>query len=293
MFRHRSVRWHRAAVLPVLIATLGLCACGRVAVLAADPWWSAVTGRSAAFARGVALAALRRGYVTTFVAVSVKEDARARLLEALPRLRAGAAVLGPPLSFAAGDIASRFPSVTFVLVDGPGIEDGIPNTVQLSFDRRAAFQAAGALAAAAGPAAVLSAAGRSDAETAAFVDGVLSVPGAPAPLLRALSDPPDQNELRAAVADLRTAGISVFLYRPTSSGAQFLEVLAATGGCAVVEDWAASRPRPQQVLVSIEDDLAAGIGACLARGAPPLVVAPARLVRGNAGEAADGRAGGP
>jgi len=291
--RHRFAHRRRSVAAPLLLlATLGLCSCARVVVLAADPWWSAVTGGSPALAREVTAAALRRGYLPTFVVVPVREDPRERLAEPLARLRPAAAVLGPPLSSDAGALASRFPDVTFVLVGGRGIEDGIANTVQISFDRIGAFREAGTIAAASGATAVLSAGGRSDAETAAFVERVLATPGAPAPVVRALSATPNRDELRTAVAALRAAGLSVFLYRPPSAGAQFLEALAEAGGCAVVEDWAASRPRPGQVLVSIEDDLPATVAAGLARGAPPLVSVPARLRRGSAGAAADGKAGG-
>jgi hypothetical protein len=271
-----------ASAILLAAAALALASCGRLVVLAADPWWSAVSDGSQAMSRQVAFAVLRRGYLPSFVAVAVKEDAGERLLAALSRRRHAVAVLGPPLSFDAGAIAARFPDVTFVLVGGSGADDGIANTVQLVFDRTDAFRAAGALAAAAGPVAVLSAGGRPERETAAFTDGVISVTGAPAPAPRELSDPPGLDELKAAVAGLRDSGAAVFLYRPNGSGAAFLDVLAAAGGSAVVEGWAASRPRPLQVLASIEEDLPAGIAACLARGAAPVVTVPAILVRGEA-----------
>jgi hypothetical protein len=102
---------------------------------------------------------------------------------------------------------------------------------------------------------------------------------------------PDPQTLAPIVSKLREAGIAVFLYRPTGSGAAFLDVLAATGGSAVVEDWDASRPRPQQVLASIEEDLPAGIGACLARDAAPVVEGPAHVVRGAAAAGPDADTG--
>jgi hypothetical protein len=290
--RQCPVRPKRAvSSLLILAGILALASCGRLVVLAADPWWSAVSAGSPTLARQVALAALRRGYLPTFVAVPAREDARERLLTALSRGRGrpAAVVLGPPLSFAAGEYANRFPDVTFVLVGGPGGDDGMVNTVQLAFDRTAAFGAAGSLAAAAGPVAVLSADGRSERETAAFVKGVLAVPGAVAPVTRGVGDLPDIVQLKSVVAELRDTGVAVFLYRPTGSGTVFLDVLAAAGGYAVVEDWAASRPRPQQVLASIEDDLPAGIGACLARGAPPVVTVPAILERGDAAAGTEGK----
>jgi hypothetical protein len=283
ILRQRAVRLMRTvASLLVLTGVLALASCGRLVVLAADPWWSAVSAGSPVLARQVAFAALRRGYLPSFVAVPVREDAGERLLAALSRGRPAAAVLGPPLSFAAREYAARFPNVTFVLVGGPGADDGIDNTVQLAFDRTAAFREAGALAAAAGPVAVLSADGRSERETDAFAEGVAGVAGAPEPVVRLLPQTPDMEALKAVVSALRDAGITVFLYRPTGSGARFLDVLAAAGGSAVVEDWAASRPRPLQVLASIEEDLPAGIGACLAKRAPPVVEGPVRVVRGGA-----------
>jgi hypothetical protein len=281
--RQRSIRIERAVpALLALAGTLALASCGRLVVLAADPWWSAVTGGSPALTRQVAYAALRRGYLPSFVAVAVREDAGERLLGALSRGGVSAAVIGPPLSSAARDYAARFPSVTFVLVGGPSADDGIDNTVQLAFDRTAAFREAGALAAASGPVAVLSAEGRSERETEAFIDGVRGVAAAPETTVQVLPRVPDPLVLAPVVSGLREAGIAVFLYRPATSGAVFLDVLAATGGSAVVEDWAASRPRPRQVLASIEEDLPAGIGACLARDAAPVVVGSAYVVKGAA-----------
>jgi hypothetical protein len=288
IFRQRAARLMRTvSSLLVLAGVFALASCSRLVVLAADPWWSAVSAGSPVLARQVALAALRRGYLPSFVAVPVREDAGERLLAALSRGRPAAAVLGPPLSFAAREYATRFPKVTFVLVGGPGADDGIDNTVQLTFDRTAAFREAGALAAAAGPVAVLSADGRSERETDAFTEGVSGVAGAPAPVVRPLPQTPDVGSLQSVVAELREAGIAVFLYRPTGSGAGFLDVLAAAGGSAVVEDWAASRPRSQQVLASIEEDLPAGIGACLVRDAPPVVEGPVDVVLGGAAAETD------
>jgi hypothetical protein len=264
-----------------------------VVVLAGDPWWAAVCGGSPKLARQVALSALQRGYLPAFVAVPAREDVRERLLAALSRRGVAAAVLGPPISYAAGEYAGRFPRVTFILVGAAAADDGIANTVQLVFDRDAAFREAGSLAASVGPAAVLAAEGRPEGETAAFIKGYALASGAPSPVTRTLGDPPDPGALKSAVAELRGTGVSVFLYRPTRSGSAFLDELSAAGGCAVVEDWAAFRPRPQQVLASIEDDLPAGIRACLARGAPAVVTVPAVLVRGSAasGDAAGTTAG--
>jgi hypothetical protein len=267
----------------VLAGSLAPVSCGRLLVLAADPWWTAASGGSPSLARRLDVAALRAGYLPAFVEVPVREDARERLLEALSRRRVAAAVIGPPLSSSADEYAARFPGTTFVLVGGTGADDGIPNTVQLVFDRAAAFQEAGALAAAAGVTAVLAAEGRPAAETEAFFRGVASVESAPVPASREVGSAPDLPALKSAVGELRAAGIGVFLYRPTGSGSAFLEVLAAAGGIAVVEDWAASRPRPSQVLASVEDDLPAGIARCLKRGAPPVVSAQAVVVRGGAG----------
>jgi hypothetical protein len=265
-----------------LAGALALVSCSRLVVLAADPWWSAVSAGSPELTREVALAALRRGCLPSFVTAAVREDPRERLLAVLSRGRTAAVVLGPPLSFAAREYAERFPHATFVLVGGTGADDGIANTVQLVFDRSPAFREAGSLAATVGPVAVLSNAARPEDETAAFVEGVLAVPGARAPVTRSLPDKPDTEALKAAVAELRNAGVAVFLYRPTTAGAAFLDVLAAAGGSAIVEDWAASRPRPQQVLASNEEDLPAGIGACLAKGAPAIVTGTVRVVRGDA-----------
>ncbi len=139
-------------VLLVLAGILALASCGRLVVLAADPWWSAVSAGApvAGPAGGVGCAAAR---VPAVVRRGAGPGGRAGTAArgALPATASTAAVIGPPLSFAARDYAARFPNVTFVLVGGPGADDGIDNTVQLVFDRTAAFREAGALAAAAGP----------------------------------------------------------------------------------------------------------------------------------------------
>jgi hypothetical protein len=268
----------------VLAATaISLASCGRLVVLADDPWWGAVAAGSTAPARQVAKAVLAKGYWPTFLAVAEREDASERLEAVLGAGRIAVVVIGPPLSTDAAALAARHPGVTFILLGGLPGDDGFANTVQLAFDRTTAFREAGRLAAAAGPTAVLSTQGRPDAETAAFVAGVGDVEGAPRPLERVLPDRPDTAVLETAVSVLRAQGVSVFLYRPTGSRAAFLDVLAAAGGSGVVEDWAVSRPRPGQVLASIEDDIAGGIAACLSRGAPAIVSGSVRVVRGEAG----------
>ncbi len=271
------------AAIALAAAAMVLASCGRLVVLADDPWWGAVTAGSNQSARQVARAVLSKGYWPTFLAVGEREDASQRLETALVDGRIAVAVVGPPLASDAIALAARHPGVTFVLLGGPPGDDGVANTVQLEFDRTAAFREAGRLAAAAGPTAVLASPGRPDAETAAFVAGVGDVDGAPRPLERTLTDRPDTGALETAVSGLRAQGVSVFLYRPTGSRAAFLDVLAAAGGSAVVEDWAVSRPRPGQVLVSIEDDIPGGIAACLARGAPAVVSGPVRVLSGEAG----------
>jgi hypothetical protein len=273
----------RAAVgVALAAAAMALASCGRLVVVADGPWWGAVTAGSAVPSRQVTCAALRRGYWATFLAVGEREDAAERLEASLSARRFAAAVLGPPLSSGAGALAMRHPGVTFILIGGPPGEDGVANTVQLVYDRTAAFREVGRLAAGVGPTGVLSAPGRPDAETAAFVAGVGDVVGAPPPLERALTDRPDTAVLETVVSGLRAQGVTVFLYRPTGSRAAFLDVLAAAGGSAVMEDWTTSKHRPGQVLAAIEEDLPSGIAACLARGAPALVAGPVRVVRGEA-----------
>jgi hypothetical protein len=280
---HHGRRARAVAGLALAAAAMALAGCGRLVVVADEPWWGAVTAGSTATSRELTWTALRNGCWPTFLAVGEREDASERLEAALSAGRIAAAVLGPPLSSSAGALATRHPGVTFILLGGPPGDDGIANTVQLVFERTGAFREAGRLAAAVGPTAVLSGPGRPDAETAAFVAGAGDVEDAPLPLVRVLPERADTAVLETVVSGLRAQGVAVFLYRPTGSRAAFLDVLAAAGGSAVVEDWEASKPRPGQVLASIEDDLAAGIAACLARGLPPVVSGPVRVVRGEAG----------
>jgi hypothetical protein len=286
MLSHRlplPVRAMRAASAAIVLAVVAaLASCGRLVVLADSPWWGAVTAGSRKLAMRVVWESLRHGYLPSFLEVAAAEDARERLQGTLTRGRTAVAVLGPPVSLDAREFAVRYPLTTFVLIGAPPADDGIANTIQLVFDRTDAFREAGSLAASAGAVAVLLAEGRRERESAAFTEGVLAVPGAAVPVTRFVGSPPDLEALKTIVAELRGAGTAVFLYRLTASGAAFLDVLAAAGGVAVVEDWEAARPRPQQVLASIEEDLPEGISACLARDASSIVKGRVLVVRGGA-----------
>ena len=99
--------------------------------------------------------------------------------------------------------------------------------------------------------------------------------------------------------ELHRDGVRVFLLKAYAANPDALEAVAALGAAAVVEDWLASRARPEAVLLSIETDLHETLERALAAaadltaapgpasGTPDpgrgvLIEGPVRLVRGGA-----------
>jgi hypothetical protein len=281
----------RAILLAVAACCLGGCWRGRLLVCAEPPFWASL-GEPLPVRISVAWQSLRHGWWPDFLLVGPQENPRDRLSAALAARRYGAAVVGPMLSFEAAGFAQGFPHTRFILVDGTAAGAAAQGSVLLSFDRTSAFQAAGeavrsSLAAAAphGLVGVLVPVGAAstDAEAQAFLRGA-SGEGAAAPVVREIDLPVDAAKVKAAVSEMRGRGVEVFLPRLGSLTVACLESLRESGGSAVLDDWAASGAFAQQVFLSIEEDVPAGIGLCLGRTAGPgsVVQGPVRIVSGNA-----------
>ena len=109
-----------------------------------------------------------------------------------------------------------------------------------------------------------------DEETGAFSSGVAEALDGGQPALRTPSSPLDRGAVKAAIEQMRQAGVEIILLGTGSFDPWCLEVMAGAGGSAVVADWAASRAFPKQVFLSVEEDIPHGIGRALAaRAAGP------------------------
>jgi hypothetical protein len=281
----------RAIILAAALCVLAGCWRGRLVVCAEAPFWASL-GEPAPVRASIAWQSLRRGWWPDFLLVGPAEDPRDRLSAVLAGGRHGAAVVGPMLSFEAAGFAQGFPRTRFILVDGahPGAAGG--NSVLLVFDRTAAFKAAGETARLSlaeseprGLVGVLVPAGTtgSDVDVQAFLSGA-GGEGASAAVVREIELPVDAAKVKAAVAEMRGRGVEIMLARLGGFTVAFLEGLRDAGGSAVVDDWAASGMLAEQVFLSVEEDVQAGIGLCLGRGVTPgaVVQGPVRLVCGEA-----------
>jgi len=103
------------------------------------------------------------------------------------------------------------------------------------------------------------------------------------PVSRALTAPVDKTRIKAAVDDLRRAGVEVFLLGLGENDPLGLEALRDAGGKAVLADWQVSGAFPSQVLMSVEEDVPGGITRALdaLRAGASLVQGPVRLVSGK------------
>ncbi len=204
-------------------------------------------------------------------------------------------------------LSAEFPQAVFIRFSaGVGREGapGPPGGIRISFDRREAFRKAGQAAAwllsppakaggfgPGGGAAVLvhNPTDEALAEIEAFREG-FSQGGDPARLaVREIGRPEDLEANRAAVEELARGGTRLFLLKAYGANSSCLETIERLEAAAIVEDWQASRVRPQAVLLSIEPDYRQAIDAALAAGkavspasAPTRVQADVRLVRGGA-----------
>ena len=277
-------------VLPWLVVLSG-CVHGRALFLFEQPFLSSLGDETRVRAALIAGAA-SRGYLPRMAVAPAEGKPVDWLLRESGSLGRGAVVVGPLLSYEWRSFLSRLPASRFILIGSIGIADLPPNALVLSFDRAPEFRSAGRSAAqsafaAAGRTGMLvsAASDLSDAETAAFIAGVGEVPGAEAPVLQTLPAAPEKAGIQRAIEQMRKEGVEVFLLGLASQDPWGLEVLKATGGRAVVAGWRGSRVYPEQVLLSVEAEVPAGVRIALAAAArgEKHVNGPVSLVKGLAG----------
>ena len=289
-----------------LLCALGVlllsgCWNGRVLYSFEQPFWATIGSERLRFSLDTA--ALRRGYFPDVDLTPSDTDPHERLSAMLSRHAYALAIIGPLLSFESSTYADRFPGTRFVLIDVPRQGKSLPpNVVTLAFDRTTTFREAGAAAAAAlkaaRPAAGLNApmapltvgtlssmdSDLTPEEISAFDAGAVGADPETAPVDKVLVAPFDKPAVGAAVMQMRKQGVEVFLLGLGSLNPSALDALRTGGGSAVLADGAASGAFPQQVLLSVENDVTRGI--VLALEAPRTGVkeirGPVRLVAGKA-----------
>ncbi|MGO9308867.1 MAG: hypothetical protein ACLQDL_07585 [Spirochaetia bacterium] len=284
-----------------LLCALALIGCGSGRILFSfeQPFWSSIGGGRSLRA-ALAGAAAVHGYFPRVDVGPVGTDASSALAANLASGKYAAAVVGPLLSFEWSTFVSKFPDTRFVLIDVPVPSRDLPsNAVYLDFDRTGAFREAGRAAgesvrgrfgaAEVSPLgqriAVLTSQGSdlTREETEAFTRGVAEALDGGQPVTRTFASPLDPTGTRAAVDEMRRAGVEIFLLGLGENDPLGLEALHDAGGAAVLADWQVSRAFPAQVLLSIEEDVPGGIRRALdaLRAGVPLVQGPVKLVSGK------------
>jgi hypothetical protein len=270
------------------------CWNGRALFSFEPPFWSTL-GEPGPLRVWMSVTALRHGYLPRFD-VSASADPLTSLAASLAAAPYSTVVVGPLLSLQWADFVSRSAGTKFILVDAPPPAGAPPaNAVFLTFDRTAAFHAAGRSAGtAAGSAAVsgghalvgilsCEGSGLSPAESGAFAQGAAEALGGDRPQARILGPSPDPKDIRASVQQMRGEGVAVFLLGLGDRDPDGLEALRDAGGRAVVADWQSSGAFREQVLASVEEDVRGGIAKALdaLRTGTPRVEGPVRLVVGK------------
>ena len=275
---HRVSAARRARLgVGAAIAGLVLLGCSKPQLLVffSKPYWNAL---GPSLTAELSTVAQRHGLSTRIVTPGISEAVSDSLTKELRQGSVDAVVVDPLLSSEAADVAQRFGTVTFILMDGP--DQPLSNTIDLRFDRSSAFKNMGRAVAAAlrenpelasgppppGPernevAVLVLSRFSTDAETEAFSDGVAET--GQRPLVKEIPEPLDRAAVVATVKALRAEGYQVFFPRLGELNGACLETLATEGGYAVTEDWVATQAYPAQVFLSVEEDVPAGIDACL------------------------------
>jgi basic membrane lipoprotein Med (substrate-binding protein (PBP1-ABC) superfamily) len=284
-------------LLILFVFLLSGCESGRVLFWFEQPYWSTRGGSLVLQARLDAFA-LVHWKLPTFTVIPAGADPRAALTSALASGRYATVVVGPLLSLDFAAIAESHPRVRFILVGAPPERGALPpNVTALAFDRREAFREAGTIAAlvAEGQSSAASssrplvgivtsaASDLSAEEMAAFSEGVAATANAMKPTVRTLTGPADAASLQSVLAVMRKDGVQVFLLAVGASNPVALEALKSAGGSAVVADWAAARPDPRHVLLSVETDETAGIMSAIAAKGGSIVSGHVRVELGDAG----------
>ena len=273
------------------------------------PFWDSIDG-NAGLTFALAGASAVRGYMPRVLVTGPQESPVERLAREVATGRYRTVVIGPLLSFEWKGYAPRFPRTRFILIGGARGEDLPPNVVLLHYDRANAYRAAGFAAGlsvrgkAAGSEVAGGEASGGDAtglgprigvllslsseltaeETEAFSAGAAEALSGARPVVRVVAEPAEKPAVTTAVTQMHKEGVEVFLLGMGNLDAWCLEVLQTTGGCAVVADWAVSAAFPEQVFLSIEEDIRGGILRALAIAGPGInaVSGPVRLVNGRA-----------
>jgi hypothetical protein len=284
-----------------MLGALILSGCwnGRVLYSFEEPSWVSVGG-GLRTELSLVRDALTAGYFPRVSIASADKDPSEALAKELASKKFRAVVVGPLLSLQWRDYALRFPDVRFVLIGGSARADLPPNAVVVRYDRTNALKTAGyaaglsvrdeeggasqsadghRIAVLTGPGSELSA-----AETDAFGAGVAEALAGGEPIVRTIDNPADKNVVKSTLESLRGDGVEIFLLGLGASDPWCLEVLSSAGGCAVVEGWAVSAVFPQQVFLSVEDDIVGGIRLALGarNGGGHEVDGPVRIVVGKA-----------
>ena len=275
------------------------CWNGRVLFVFERPFWDSIGGNTG-LTLALSGASTVRGYVPRVLVTGAQESPVERLTREVITGRYRTVVVGPLLSFESKGYATRFPRTKFILIGGERGEDLPPNVVLLHFDRANAYRAAGFAAGLS----VRGEAGGGDVgglgprigvllssspeltpqETEAFSAGVAEALRGSPPVVRVVAEPAEKAAVRTAMAQMHEEGVEVFLLGMGNLDAWCLEALQTIGGCAVVADWAASAAFPEQVFLSIEEDIRGGVLRALAVVGPGIktVSGPVHIVNGKA-----------
>ncbi len=275
---------------------LGGCWNGRVLIAMEEQYWTA-EGGDGLLHWPLVRASLARGYLPRFLVIGAQQDPEGSLKKAIFARHYRAVVVGPLLSLEPLDFA---PAQTRLLLVGDPTAPQQDDMIRLIFDRTGPFKTAGyaaglSVSAEAGGRVTNALASRigvlvsshppgTSEELEAFSSGVAQALDGGQPLMRTVSDTVDRNGVKAAIDQMRTDGVEIFLLFTGNPDSWALEDMRNSGGCAVVSNWAASKAFPRQVFLSIETDLAGGVERFLSNrvtGAG-VVSGPVRLVAGRA-----------
>ena len=290
----------RALLLAVLgVLLLAGCWNGRILFTFEQPFWSSIGGEPR-LAAALAASAATHGYVSQFDIETAATDPVAVLAGKLALRRYAAVVVGPLLSFQWQGFAARSPGTIFILVDAPAPSQDAPsNVVFLTFDRTAAFRDAGRAAGThvrtkfggidssrLGPRIAVLTSADSDisaTEVDAFTRGVADSLDGARPEARFLTAPVDVGAIAASVSQERAAGAEIFLLGLGAQNPSALQAIHDAGGAAILGDWLVSGAFPEQVLLSVEEDVPGGITRALdgLRKGAARVQGQVNLVRGK------------
>ena len=293
------MRTYKSVALLALLLLAVSCSSRNSLLVLLDSYSSALLE-----SRGLALNALRRELGeqrrTRVLVLDPAKDPMAAVEHLLAELRPGWVYLSPLLPLDAHVLASRFPAARIVQeAGGPGPE---PNLVRLDFQRDEAFRRAGravarlltqealrpVLGSGEGTAPAVKAAvvlaqppqvARQRAE--AFRAGFLSAADAALLLERDLDTLSDTAKARKVLESLRERGARVFLLQTYGLTGFCLEYLRSQGGLAVLEEPLGGTGYEEQVLLSLQEDLAGALRLLSGADGQTRIEGPVRLAWGK------------